>query len=84
MKRALSCSDADETRRLSNDGAGADATRSTPAVRAWVGGGWLPWRALGRVGESERTFGGVDARWVYTMRVAGGRDARCFRGCEVD
>jgi hypothetical protein len=35
-------------------------------------------------GESEHTCGGVDARWVYTMRVAGGRGARCSRGCEVE
>jgi hypothetical protein len=44
----------------------------------------LPWRALGRARESEHTCGGVDARWVYTMRVAGGRGARCSRGCEVE
>ena len=47
-------------------------------------GGSVAWRALGRAGESEHTCGGVDARWVYTMRVAGGRGARCSRGCEVE
>jgi hypothetical protein len=53
--------------------------RSTPVVRAWVGG--IGCRELLVVRESEHTG---DARWVYTMRVAGGRGARCSRGCEVE
>jgi hypothetical protein len=44
----------------------------------------LPWRALGRVAERGHTCGSADARRVYTMRVTGGRGARCFRGCEVE
>jgi hypothetical protein len=81
LKRAFSCCDVYATRRATivrRCWCRRDA-KHTPG--ACLGGRDRLRGELGRVGA---TCGGVDARWVYTMRVAGGRGARCSRGCEVE